>query len=111
LLEAVKVRLGYRDEGTDFQRTKKPTKEKDAPPCINFLTTKAPYRGLGADSEEKHEPARDIDTAAVDSLKALDLERPIREGASTKSRCFFFVADGMPAIKPFDDNLYTRRQI
>jgi hypothetical protein len=26
--------------------------------------------GLGADSEEKHEPASDIDTAAVDSLKS-----------------------------------------
>ena len=28
---------------------------------------------------EKHEPASDIDTAAVDSLKALDPKRPIRE--------------------------------
>ena len=35
--------------------------------------------GPGADSEEKHEPVSDIDTAVVDSLKALDLERPIRE--------------------------------
>ena len=35
--------------------------------------------GPGADSEEKHEPVSDIDTAAVDSLKALDPERPIRE--------------------------------
>ena len=35
--------------------------------------------GPGADSEEKHEPASDIDIAAVDSLKALDLKRPIRE--------------------------------
>jgi hypothetical protein len=35
--------------------------------------------GLGADSEEKHEPASDIDTVVVDSLKALDPERPIRE--------------------------------
>ena len=33
----------------------------------------------GADSEEKHEPVSDIDTAVVDSLKALDLKRPIRE--------------------------------
>src|SRR5580700_1090383 len=33
----------------------------------------------GADSEEKHQPARDIDTVAVDSLKALDPKRPIRE--------------------------------
>jgi hypothetical protein len=37
----------------------------------------------GADSEEKHEPVSDIDTAVVDSLKALDLERPIREAVVT----------------------------
>ena len=43
------------------------------------MTKKAPYKGLGADSEEKQEPAGDIDTVAVDSLKALDLKRPIRE--------------------------------
>jgi hypothetical protein len=43
------------------------------------LTKKAPYKGLGADSEEKHEPAGDIDAAVVDSLKALDPDRPIRE--------------------------------
>jgi len=35
----------------------------------------------GADSEEKHEPVSDIDTAVVDSLKALDLEWPTREAA------------------------------
>jgi hypothetical protein len=41
---------------------------------------KTPYKGLGADSEEKHEPASDIDTAmVVDGLKALDPKRPIRE--------------------------------
>ncbi|MFY9772095.1 MAG: hypothetical protein WAK04_17930, partial [Xanthobacteraceae bacterium] len=34
---------------------------------------------LGADSEEKREPASDIDIAVVVSLKALDLNRPIRE--------------------------------
>jgi hypothetical protein len=33
----------------------------------------------GADSGEKHEPAGDIDTVSVDSLKALDPNRPIRE--------------------------------
>jgi|SRR4249919_1839547 hypothetical protein len=54
----------------------------DAPLCINFLTKKAPYKGLGADSEEKREPASDIDTAVVDSLKELDPERPIREGVN-----------------------------
>jgi hypothetical protein len=38
------------------------------------------WKGLSADSEEKHEPASDIDTAmVVDSLKALDPDRPIRE--------------------------------
>ena len=45
----------------------------------NSLTKKAPYKGLGADSEEKREPVSDIDIAAVDSLKVLDLNRPIRE--------------------------------
>ena len=38
----------------------------------NSLTKKAPYKGLGAESEEKHEPVSDIDTGVVDSLKALD---------------------------------------
>jgi hypothetical protein len=37
------------------------------------------WKGPGADSEEKHEPASDIDIAVVDSLKALDPNRPIRE--------------------------------
>ena len=36
-------------------------------------------RAPGADSEEKHEPASDIDTVVVDSLKVLDPEWPIRE--------------------------------
>src|SRR6516225_519196 len=49
---------------------------KHALPC---LTQKASYKGLCADSVEKHEPASDIDTAVVDSLKALDPNRPIRE--------------------------------
>ena len=37
------------------------------------------WKGLGADSEEKHEPVSAIDIALVDSLKALDPEPPIRE--------------------------------
>ena len=37
-------------------------------------------KGLGADSEEKHEPVSDIDTVVVvDGLKALGPEWPIRE--------------------------------
>ena len=43
------------------------------------------WNGLGADSGEKHEPARDIDTAVVDSLKALDPKRPIREADVTRT--------------------------
>jgi hypothetical protein len=43
------------------------------------LTKKTPYKGPGADSEEKREPVSDIDTAVADSLKVLDLKRPIRE--------------------------------
>jgi hypothetical protein len=43
------------------------------------LTKKAPYKGPGADSEEKREPVSDINTAVVDSLKVLDPKRPIRE--------------------------------
>ena len=30
--------------------------------------------GLGADSEEKHEPVNDIDTGVMDRLKALELQ-------------------------------------
>ena len=35
--------------------------------------------GPSADSEEKHEPVSDIDTAPMEGLKALDPKRPIRE--------------------------------
>ena len=37
------------------------------------------WKGLGAEFEEKREPASDIDTEVVDSLKVLDPKRPIRE--------------------------------
>ncbi len=51
----------------------------------NSLTKKAPYKGLGAESEEKQEPASDIDTGLVDGLKVLDPERPIREAAVART--------------------------
>ena len=35
--------------------------------------------GPRAESEEKREPASDIDTEVVDSLKVLDPRQPIRE--------------------------------
>jgi hypothetical protein len=44
------------------------------------------HEGPGADSEEKHEPVSDIDTAVVVvGLKALDPEWPIREAIETQS--------------------------
>ena len=48
---------------------------KIVPPCLRIPS----YKGPCADSEEKHEPVSDIDTAVVDSLKVLDPKRPIRE--------------------------------
>jgi hypothetical protein len=72
VLEAVRMRPGEIEPRT--RRWKK---------CVTLLDSKspiqAPYKGLGAESGEKREPASDIDTAVVDSLKALDPEWPIRE--------------------------------
>ena len=46
------------------------------------------WKGLGADSEEKHEPVSDIDTVAVvESLKVLDPKWPIREAPPSSGRC------------------------
>lgn len=45
--------------------------------CSNLVFES--HDGLGANQVEKREPESGIDTAVVDSLKALDLERPIRE--------------------------------
>src|SRR4029077_16850629 len=53
----------------------------------NFLTKEAPYKGPGADSEEKREPVSDMDIAVADSLKVLDLKRPIREATEIARRC------------------------
>ena len=66
-------------EETVFEIEQKSDEGQKICRLANSLITKAPYEGLGADSEEKHEPASDIDTVVVDSLKALDPERPIRE--------------------------------
>ena len=48
---------------------------------------RAPYKGLGAESEEKREPVSDIDTGVVDSLKVLDPDRPIREADMSGPFC------------------------
>ena len=58
VLEAVRMRPGEIEPKT--RRWKK---------CVTLLDSKSP---LGAESEEKREPASDIDTGVVDSLKALD---------------------------------------
>ena len=68
VLEAVRMRMARSNQETE--------PGKNASPC---LTQKAPYKGLCADSGEKHEPASDVATVAVNSLKALDPNRPIRE--------------------------------
>ena len=61
-------RCAGRDEGTGFEIEE--TAEGRFAALAVALTKKAPYKGLGADSEEKREPASDIDTAVVDSLKS-----------------------------------------
>ena len=59
-----------------------------AAPKIVPPRSRIPYwKGLGADSGEKREPASDIDTVVMDSLKALDPNRPIREATEVVWRC------------------------
>ena len=48
------------------------------------MTQKAPYKGLGAESEEKREPASDIDTGVVDSLKVLDPDGRLEKRTSIR---------------------------
>ena len=54
-------------------------------------------RGPGADSEEKREPVSDIDIAVADSLKVLDLKRPIREADVGKRAIKFRLQPFRPA--------------
>ena len=77
-------RCAGRDEETDSEIH---SEGKRCATLANSLTKKAPYKGLGADSEEKHEPVSDIDTAVVDSLKVLDPHRPIREAGIGQLPC------------------------
>jgi hypothetical protein len=49
-------------------------------------------RRAWSDSEEKREPVSDIDTVVVDSLKALDPERPIREADIYRIKLLSFLA-------------------
>ena len=65
--------------------------DKIVPPRLRI-----PYwKGPGAESEEKHEPASDTDTATpMDSLKVLDPKRPIREGGNL---AFHRAVEGCPS--------------
>jgi hypothetical protein len=63
-----------------------------AAPKIVPPRLRIPYwKGLGADSEEKREPASDIDAVVVDGLKVLDPERPIRE-ADIPLPCIYVIS-------------------
>ena len=75
------------DEVSSYVRLAYRYSNGKADPQIVPLRLRIPcWKGLCADSEEKHEPASEIDTAVVDSLKALDPGRPIRE-ADIGRRC------------------------
>src|SRR5471030_3229690 len=80
------VPRGTMDEVSSYVRLDLPSPDGKAVPKIVPPRLRIPYwKGLGADSEEKREPASDIDTVVVDSLKVLDPGRPIREADITMS--------------------------
>ena len=68
------------DEVSSFVRLDLPFVRRQGRPIDCSASSSDPMmEGPSADSEEKREPASDIDTAVVDSLKVLDPRRPIRE--------------------------------
>src|SRR6266404_6087758 len=80
------VPRGTMDEVSSHVRLVLPSTDGKAARKIVPPRLRIPYwKGLGADSEEKHEPVSDIDTVVVDSLKALDPKRPIREADIRRS--------------------------
>src|SRR6476660_520711 len=80
------VPRGTMDEVSSYVRLVLPSTDGKAARKIVPPRLRIPYwKGLGADSEEKHEPVSDIDTVVVDSLKALDPKRPIREADSSRT--------------------------
>ena len=77
------------DEVSSHVRLNLPFKLTTRPPerLFHLVLESHDGRAPGADSEEKREPVSDIDIAVADSLKLLDLKRPIREadiGASVR---------------------------
>jgi len=71
------------DEVSSLGRLNLPFVRRQGRPLDCSASSSDPMvEGLGVDSEEKHEPVSDIDTEAVDSLKVLDPNRPIREATN-----------------------------
>src|SRR5215471_112793 len=56
-----------------------PVRRQGRPKDCSTSSSNPMLEGPCAESEENREPASDIDTATLDSLKALDPNRPIRE--------------------------------
>src|SRR5215813_2750218 len=75
------VPRGTMDEVSSHVRLSLPFKLTARPRqrLFYFVLESHDGRAAGADSEEKREPVSDIDTVVADSLKVLDLKRPIRE--------------------------------
>ena len=67
------------DEVSSYVRSDLPSAGKAAPKIVPPRFRIPQWKGPGAESEEKREPASDVDTAMVDSLKTLDPNWPIRE--------------------------------
>ena len=67
------------DEVSSYVRLNLPFVWQGRPKDCSTSSSKPMMEGPGAESEEKREPASDIDTEVVDSLKVLDPKRPIRE--------------------------------
>ena len=94
MLEAVKVWSGKAEacrkvvRQRDLEIKSRNRRRRRCAVLANSLTKKVPYKGPGADSEEKHEPVSDIEPAAVDSLKALDPKRPIREATEERTSLY-----------------------
>ena len=77
------VPRGTMDEVSSYVRLDLPSLDGKADQKIVPPRLRIPYwKGPSAESEEKHEPASDINTEPADSLKALDPEWPIREATN-----------------------------
>ena len=87
------VPRGTMDEVSSLVRLDLPFTLTARPPkrLFRLVLESHRWKGLRADSEEKREPVSDIDTAVVDSLKALDpngrLEKRTLVGAGPAMGC------------------------